>query len=111
MTTAVLITAIVVFVVAGNLFYLGLRSLAEKGFLFNNAYIYATEEERKTMDKKPYYRQTGIVFLLLGGAFLVIGLSLATGFGKLRLLEIPLLAGAAAYAVASTVRINKNKKA
>ena len=28
----------------------------EKSFLFNNAYIYASKEERKVMDKKPHYK-------------------------------------------------------
>lgn len=27
-----------------------------KGFLFNNSYIYASKQERETMDKKPHYR-------------------------------------------------------
>lgn len=34
----------------------------EKGFLLNNAYIYASKQEREAMDKKPYYKQSGIVF-------------------------------------------------
>ena len=38
----------------------------EKGFLINNAYIYASKEEREKMNKKPYYRQSGIVFMFLG---------------------------------------------
>ena len=38
----------------------------EKGFLMNNAYIYASKEEREKMNKKPYYRQSGIVFMFLG---------------------------------------------
>ncbi len=37
----------------------------EKGLLFNNAYIYASKQERETMDKRPHYRQSAIVFLLL----------------------------------------------
>ena len=36
-----------------------------KGFLFNNSYIYASKQERETMDKKPHYRQSGIVLALL----------------------------------------------
>ncbi len=37
----------------------------EKGYLFNNAYIWASKEERDRMDKRPHYRQSGIVFALI----------------------------------------------
>ena len=33
----------------------------ERGFLLNNAWLYASAEERNKMNKKPYYRQSGIV--------------------------------------------------
>ena len=42
-----------------------------KGYLFNNAYIFASDEERRNMDKKPYYKQTGTVFLFIGIIFLL----------------------------------------
>ena len=41
-----------------------------KGFLFNNSYIYASKQERETMDKKPHYRQSGIVFAFLSSIHL-----------------------------------------
>ena len=56
-------------------FVIGVRSFMEKGFLFNNAYIFASEQERQTMDKKPHYRQTGMVFCLLGLVFLSIAMA------------------------------------
>ena len=43
----------------------------EKGFLFNNAYIFASKKERETMDKKPHYKQSGIIFLMIGIIFLI----------------------------------------
>ena len=43
-----------------------------KGFLFNNSYIYASKQERETMDKKPHYRPSGIVFALLSSIHLCI---------------------------------------
>lgn len=55
-------------------FTISICSWMEKGFLFNNAYIFASEEERKTMNKRPYYRQSAIVFCLLGVLFLLIAL-------------------------------------
>ncbi len=53
MTTVEIVMAVVMFAIAGLWLFLGIRSFMERGFLLNNAYIYATKEERKTMDKKP----------------------------------------------------------
>lgn len=110
MTTGEWITLILVFSLAGALLLFGVRSFLERGFLLNNAFLYASEEERKTMDKKPYYRQSAIVFCILSAVFLVIGLSLLLHTERILLLEIPLAAGAIVYAIASTVRINRRTK-
>lgn len=105
-----LIASIMIFAFAVMLLLLGIRSFLEKGFLLNNAYIYAAKEQRKTMNKKPYYRQTAVVFCILSAVFLVIGLSLVFHNDKIILLEIPLIAGVIIYAVVSTIRINKQEK-
>ena len=78
--------------------------------MLNNAYIYASKEERETMDKRPYYRQSAIVFSVLCVAFLVIGLALILKNDKLFLLEIPLFAGVIVYAIISTIMINRKKR-
>ncbi len=109
MRTGTLITAIAVFLLVGGLFFLGLRQLLERGYLFNNAWIYATKKERESLNKKPYYRQSGIVFCLLGLLFTVIGLSVILREDRLLWLEAALAAGAVAYAVASSIRIEKGK--
>ena len=75
MTTAEWITASLVFIIAAILAVVSIRSFQNKGFLFNNAYIYASKKERGKMDKKPYYRQSAIVFCILSAVFLIIGLS------------------------------------
>ena len=49
MTTVEIVMAVVMFAIAGLWLFLGIRSFMERGFLLNNAYIYATKEERKTM--------------------------------------------------------------
>jgi len=110
MTTAEWITALLVFIIAAILAVVSIRSFQNKGFLFNNAYIYASKEERGKMDKKPYYRQSAIVFCILCAVFLVIGLSLLLHKDKLFLLEIPLIVGVIIYAIVSTVQINKQTK-
>ena len=110
MTTGEWITVIIVFSIAGALLLFSIRSLFEKGFLLNNAYLYASEEERKTMNKKPYYKQSAIVFCILSAVFMVIGISFLLHNDKLFLLEIPLVAGVIIYAIMSTVLINKRTK-
>ena len=110
MTAGELIVAIIVFMLAALQLFLAARSFMGKGFLLNNAYIYATEEEREKMDKKPFYRQTAIVFTFLGTAFVVIGLSLVLKSNKILLIEIPLIAGAAVYAIVSTAKLFKQMK-
>ena len=107
MTSAELFAVILVFIIAGIMAILSFRSFKERGFLLNNAYIYATEEERKTMNKKPHYRQSAIVFCLISIVFIIIGLSIVSHNYRLELLEIPLIAGTIIYAIVSSVKINK----
>jgi hypothetical protein len=110
MTTVELVTIIIVFSIAGLLLLFSIRSFLERGFLINNAYIYASKEERKTMNKKPYYRQSAIVFYILSAVFIVMGRSLLLRTDKMFLLEIPLIIAAIIYAIVSTVQINKRTK-
>ncbi len=77
----------------------------------NNAYLYASGADRKTMNKKPYYKQSAIVFCILSAVFFVIGLAVVLENDKLFLLEIPLIAAAVICAVVSTAKIgNQSKK-
>ncbi|MBQ1677964.1 MAG: DUF3784 domain-containing protein [Oscillospiraceae bacterium] len=109
MNTGTLVTAIAVFLLAGGLFFLGVRQLLERGYLFNNAWIYATKKERESMNKKPYYRQSGVVFCLLGLLFTVIGFYAILRDGRLLWLEAALAVGAVVYAVVSSIRIENRK--
>jgi len=100
--------------------FLGIMSIAcfvlsylqfnEKGFLFNNAYIYASKQEREVMDKKPHYRQSGIVFLLLGIIFAINAVDVILKTGWLFYIVIVIAVIAIIYAIASSVIIEKNKK-
>ena len=47
MDTGELIAAVFIFVIAGVLLILGIRLCLEKGLLLNNAWLYASKEERK----------------------------------------------------------------
>lgn len=106
MTAAEIVIAVVIFAIAALLLFFAIRSFLECGFLLNNAYIYATKEERKAMDKKQYYRQSAVVFCILSAVFVIIGLSVLFRNGAIGLLVIPLAVAAIVYAVVSTV-LNK----
>lgn len=108
MTTVEIVMAVVMFAIAGLWLFWGIRSFMERGFLLNNAYIYATKEERKTMDKKPYYRQSAIVFCLLSVLFVIIGLSVLFQNDTIMLLVIPF--AVVLYAVVSSILHHKRTK-
>ena len=111
MGTGELITAILVFVIAGVLMVLSILHFMERGFLLNNAYIYASKEKRMTMNKKPHYRQSAISFCLLSIAFVISGLSIILNNYTLEMLIIPVIVGAIVYAVVSSVLIAKKEQA
>ena len=64
-----IIAAIICGILAIIYLVISIMSFKEKGFLFNNAYIWASKQEREKMNKKPYYRQTAIVFALIAFVF------------------------------------------
>ncbi|MGN0628088.1 MAG: DUF3784 domain-containing protein [Oscillospiraceae bacterium] len=59
----------VLLLLAVTAFIISARSFKEKGFLFNKAYLFASKQERKSMDKKRRYRQAAVIFCLLGVFF------------------------------------------
>ena len=91
-------------------FVMGIRSYMEKGFLLNNAYIYASAQERKTKDWKPYYKQSAVVLFLLGAAFLMIGLAVYFQIAWLYYIADVVLVIALVYAVVSGAALRKNRK-
>lgn len=110
MATADRIGIIINFLLMVLCFFVSARQFAERGILFNNAYLFATKDERARMKKKPYYRQSAIVFCLLGAVFFVGALSIALQIKKLLLLEIPLIVGTIIYVIISSVKIGKQTK-
>ena len=102
--------AIIFFVIAAAAFFMSGLSFVEKGFLFNNAYIYASKEMREKMDKKPYYRQSATVFLLIGLIFLLNGFSVIFETKWIFYAVIAVVVIAMVYAIVSSVMIEKNKK-
>ena len=95
----VIILSCILFLIAIGAFVMSYRSFREKGFLFNNAYIYASKQERETMDKKPHYRQSAIVFLLIGIIFLLNGVSVLLAAKWIFILVIVIAVIAFIYAI------------
>ena len=104
------ITAAVLFLVSLGAFVMSIRSFREKGFPLNNAYLYASKREREAMDKKPYYRQSAIVFAMIGVIFLLNGLALLLHADWMFYGVGAVAAIAAIYAIGSSRRIEKKKK-
>ena len=105
-----IITAGILAALATVCFVLSWRQFRKKGLLLNNAYLYASKQQREQMDKTPHYRQTAIVLALVGVIFTLNAADavLRTRWILFAVLGLCLLT--AAYAIVSSVRIEKQKK-
>lgn len=91
-------------------YVLSIMQFMQKGKLFNNAYIYASKEERDKMDKKPYYRQSAIVFLGVGTIFLMNAVQAVVTSDWPFQLVVGLSICTLVYAVISSYLIEKKRK-
>ena len=73
--------------------------------MFNNAWLYASKQERENMDKKPHYRQSGIVCALVSFLFLCLAVEIITEIGWLNILQWIIVAVIILYAIISSIRI------
>ena len=105
-----IVAASILFAVSVFLFFVSVRSFMEKGFLFNNAYIYASKQEREKMNKKPHYRQSAIVFLLLGLVFLLNALAVLLKVNWIFYIGVAVVAITLIYAIVSSIIIEKTNK-
>ena len=105
-----MIAACVLFLLAIFALVLSIRSFCEKGFLLNNAYLYASKQERDSMDKRPYYRQSAVVFLLISIVFVLNGLEIILQVGWLSYIAIATIIITIIYAISSSILIEKRKK-
>ena len=105
-----IVGAIILGIVSLVCAFIGFMQLMEKGFLFNNAYLYATKEERQNMNKKPYYRQSGIVFMLLGVIFAINAVDMLLMADWLFYMTIIVAVITIGYAIVSSVMIEKTKR-
>ena len=105
-----IIAAILFGGIALGCYLFGVLQFLQKGFLLNNAYLYASKEERERMDKKPYYRQSGVVCCLLGSIFAINALEALFQTNWLFGIVLGLCAVAVAYAIISSLQIAKKNK-
>lgn len=104
------VTAVIMYIIAAGSLVLGTMQLLQKGKPINNTYLYANDEERRTTDWKPYYRQSGIVFLVIGLQFMMLGFFCISHLYVFLIAEFLLLGTVVIYAVVSAILIDKNKK-
>ena len=105
-----IVIAIIFGVVAIFCCALAVFQFCGKGFLLNNSYIYASPEEREKMDKKPYYRQSGVVFCFIGAVFAINAVEVILQTGWLSWGVFGVIAAAVIYAIVSSVLIGKKQK-
>ncbi len=105
-----IIAVSILFIISVFSFFMSIRSFMEKGFLFNNAYIYASKQEREAMNKKPHYRQSAIVFLLMGIVFMLIGLAMLFNADCFFYIVIAIIILTLIYAVVSSITIERRNK-
>ncbi|MBE6731350.1 MAG: DUF3784 domain-containing protein [Ruminococcaceae bacterium] len=102
-----IISSVIFALISLMCFIISILQFSEKGFLFNNSYIYASKDERENMNKTPYYRQTGIIFIFLGIIFLINSAEMILETGWLSNLVLPIVLAAIIYAVVSTIIIER----
>ena len=104
-----IIGAVFMAVIAIASFVVSIFQFNQKGFLFNNAYIYASKAEREKMNKKPHYIQSGVLFVMIGIIFTINAVEMLLQTDWLFYLVIVTAVIALVYAVASSIAIEKNK--
>jgi len=101
---------VILFILSMVAFVLSFFSIKQKGFLFNNAYIYASKKDRDSMDKKPHYRQSAIVFFLIGIIFLLSAIEVLLDTGWIYYIVSAVIAVTVIYAIVSSLLIETKKK-
>ena len=105
----ILVSAVLFFLCAVA-FIISIFSFLQKGFLLNNAFLYATKKERERLNKKPYYRQTAVVFLFIAAVFLLNGLSVLFALEWISYIAIAFIFAAVIYAVYSSAKIKRDQQ-
>lgn len=114
MSSVQMIVGIIFLALSIGAFVISYLQFKEKGYLFNNAYIWASQEERKQMDenkerKKFHYRQSGVTFMLIGVVLFVYAVYTATDWIWLYAAFWVFVLIAIVYAVVSSIQNERLK--
>ena len=95
-------------------FLISFLQFKEKGYLFNNAYLWASQAERKQMEenetvKRLYHRQSGFVFLFIGCIFMTNAARIATAWTWMSVAVWALIGTTVVYIIVSSVQIERYK--
>ena len=109
-----IIAGVIFLTLAIGAFVISYLQFKGKGYLFNNTYFWASQEKRKQMDKskeskKPYYRQSGFAFVLIGLIFLLSAVCIVTEWMWMYIVFWAFVILAVVYAVISSVQIERRK--
>lgn len=105
-----IVGAIMLVAIAIVCFLISYFQFNEKGFLLNNAYIFASKQERETMEKKQHYKQSGVVFLLIGFLFLINSANMILQTDWLFYCVIMIAVAAIVYAIVSSIAIERTTR-
>ena len=84
------------------------RQLKEKGFVFNNGYLYKSKEDRAKMtieEKRPLYRQSAVVFVLAGIICILLGIDTAFSVEGLSYIYYGLTGVMLVYVIVSSIKM------
>lgn len=114
MSPARIIIGIIFLALGIGAFIISYLQFKEKGYLFNNVYFWASQEERKQMDedkeyKKPHYRQSGFAFMFIGFIFVTYAFYIATDWIWLHVTSLVFVLIAVVYAVVSSIQNERHK--
>ena len=109
-----IICGIIFLVLAIGAFAISYFQFREKGYPFNNAYCWDSQEERRRMDenkesKSPYYRQSGFSFMFIGIIFLIYAIHIITHWIWMLVALVLIIIIAVLYAVISSIKIEQHK--
>ena len=114
MGTGQIIIGFIILVLSMMTFLISYFQFKEKGYLFNNAYLWASPEERKRMDenkesKKPHYRQSGFVFMFIGIFCLILAIYIFTDWMWMLVPFWLFVVISVVYAIRSSIQIERHK--
>ena len=112
METAQIVSCVIYLALSAGSFAISWFQFQEKGFLFNNYYLWASQEERRRMtpeDKRPYYRHSGGAFILIGAFLLLVSAYIATEWAWLLWAFIPSTIAVCVYAFVSSIQLEQRK--